>query len=152
MFKRRIGIFYRAHDGLQHRSGIGQHGRRFGYSGHYLCPLDVWRIRANSAKTGGSRSTIVVLRPVFSIDLGADNRAAHRRSPIQRVTGLPDAVVFLALPNAYPGVFSGAALVLRPPAWGLSIWTTPPATRPIPAPMSGAPNGVAEKMTPTTIV
>src|SRR5450830_333845 len=87
MLKRRIGIFYRAHDGLQHGSGIGQHGRRFGYSGHYLCPLDVWRIRANSAKTGGSRSTIVVLRPVFSIDLGADNRAAHRRSPIQRVTG-----------------------------------------------------------------
>jgi hypothetical protein len=90
MFKRRIGIFYRAHDGLQHRSGIGQHGRRFGYSGHYLCPLDVWRIRANSAKTGGSRSTIVVLRPVFSIDLSADNRAAPPTLPDTkryRVTG-----------------------------------------------------------------
>lgn len=27
-------------------------------------------------------------------------------------------MVFLALPKPEPGVFSGAALVLRPPAWG----------------------------------
>ena len=35
-------------------------------------------------------------------------------------TGLPLAVVFLTLPKAYEGRFSGAALLERPVAWGLS--------------------------------
>ena len=34
----------------------------------------------------------------------------HLRSPMQIGTGLPLAVVFLALPKAYDGAFSGDAL------------------------------------------
>ena len=40
----------------------------------------------------------------------------HRRSPIQIGTGLPLAVVFLALPNAYDGAFSGDELYFKPVA------------------------------------
>lgn len=70
----------------------------------------------------------------------------QRRYPQQRGTGLPDAVVFRALPNAYDGVFFGAALVLRPPAWGLSIWITPPATIPTPDANKPADTGGAQKV------
>ena len=48
-------------------------------------------------------------------------------------TGFPLAVVFLALPKAYDGRFSGAPDIESPLAWGLSICTTPPSVRAIPA-------------------
>lgn len=40
----------------------------------------------------------------------------HRRSPMQIGTGLPLAVVFLALPKAYDGAFSGEELCFSPVA------------------------------------